>query len=340
MADGERRSLPRRHRRLDPGREIGKLYHRVMTQGRAMIGWASGRRRLTGAVIFLMAGLWPAAARADADGPSRIVRGEYLFAVAGCAGCHTDRQKKGALLAGGAALNTPFGAFYGPNITPHRRFGIGAWSDDDFIKAMRDGVSPSGGHYFPSFPYPSFTRMRDDDLRAIKAYIFTLPPVARPSRPHEVPFPFNLRFLQMFWKWLFFRPGIEPPDAARLVRWNRGAYLVRAVAHCAECHTPRNRLGGLDQTMWLAGTPDGPEGETVPNITPDRKTGIGGWSIDDITTYLSSGIAPDGDFAGSLMADVIEHSTGRLSEADLLAIAEYLLAVPPIRRKVAAKPGG
>jgi mono/diheme cytochrome c family protein len=272
---------------------------------------------------------------------SVVERGGYLFAAAGCGGCHTDTKNKGPVAAGGSPLKTPFGTFYGPNITPDPEFGIGKWSDADFIRALREGVDPDAGeHFFPAFPYTSFTLMTDEDLKAIKAYIFTLKPVAKPSRPHEVGFPFNLRFLQLFWKWLFFEEGPFNPEPSKSPEWNRGAYLVRAVAHCGECHTPRNRLGGLEKDRRFAGTDSGPEGESVPNITPDPQSGIGKWSAGDVASYLATGLDPEGDVAGSLMADVIERSTGKLTDADRAAIVVYLKSLPPIRavgRKKAGK---
>ena len=287
------------------------------------------------ALVALTAGPRPAAAQA-ADAAAR---GAYLFALGGCAGCHTDSKNKGPLLAGGEPLKTPFGTFYGPNITPDPTYGIGKWSDADFVRALRDGVGPGGSHFFPVFPYTSFTEMTDDDIKALRAYIFTLPPVARPSRPHDVGFPFNLRVLQLFWKMLFFDRGPFRPDASKSPAWNRGAYLSLGVVHCGECHTPRNLLGGLDRGHWFAGATaaNGPEGNAVPNITPDPETGIGKWSSDEIATYLETGMDPDGDVAGSLMADVIERSTGKLTSEDRAAIVTYLKSVPPIHNEVEEK---
>lgn len=286
---------------------------------------AFGGRPLVAALSVFMLCCRPAAAAGDP------VRGGYLFAAAGCAGCHTDVKNKGALLAGGRPLKTPFGTFYGPNITPHPEAGIGRWSDADFIRALRHGVSPSGEHYFPAFPFPSFTGMTDADMRDLKAYIFTLPAVDKPSRPHDLLLPFRWRGLLGAWKWMFFTPGPHRGDPARPARWNRGAYLVRAVVHCGECHTPRNRLGAMDGARWLAGNPDGPDGEAVPNITPDRDTGIGKWSAEEIALFLETGEDPTVDFAGSFMAEVIDDSTSKLSAADRGAIVTYLRSLAPIR---------
>ena len=266
---------------------------------------------------------------AQGDGAAR--HGAYLFALGGCAGCHTDEKNKGPVGAGGPPLKTPFGTFYGPNITPDPNYGIGKWSDADFIRALREGVAPGGSHYFPAFPYTSFTRMTDEDLRALKAYVFTLKPVATPSKAHDIGFPFNIRLGQMFWKLLYFDEGPFRPDATKSAAWNRGAYLAEGILHCGECHTPRNFLGGPDQSRRYAGTPEGPVGEAVPNITPDPETGIGKWSESEIASYLSTGMDPSGDFAGSLMAEVVERSTGKLTEADRAAVVTYLKSLPPIR---------
>lgn len=262
-----------------------------------------------------------------------LERGAVLYAAGGCANCHTDVRNKGPEAAGGRAIETPFGTFYSPNITPDREHGIGSWSDEDFIRAMREGVSPDGAHYFPAFPYPAFTAMTDADLKALKAHIFTLKPVAKPDREHDLPFPFRLRFLQIGWKLLFFEEGPYQPDPARSAEWNRGAYLAEAVAHCGQCHTPRNAFGAVDESRKYAGAENGPEGEAVPNITPDPESGIGEWSEDDIVTYLGLGLTPSGDYAGSLMAEVIENGTDKLSDADRKAIAVYLRSIPPIRGK-------
>lgn len=263
-----------------------------------------------------------------------VASGKILFAAGGCANCHTDKKAKGPLAAGGAGLKTPFGIFYAPNITPDRKFGIGAWTDTQFIRAMREGIAPDGSHYFPVFPYTSFTFMTDADLMALKAYIFTLKPVARASKPHEVGFPFKYRRLQYVWKRLFFRQrGPYTPDAAKSAAWNRGAYLARAVVHCGECHTPRNRFGGLEMKRWFTGAEKGkgPEGESVPNIRSEEGKGIADWSKAQVVTYLESGQDPDGDYAGSLMFDVIDLGTALLSDADRKAIAVYLKDLPPLK---------
>ena len=269
-----------------------------------------------------------------------VVRGKYVFDAAGCAGCHTDTKNKGRLLAGGRALKTRFGVFYSPNITPHAEHGIGAWSDEDFLRALRHGVAPDGSHYFPVFPYTSYTGIADADLGDLKAYIFSLPAVARPNQPHEAGPPFGWRFLVPFWKWLNFTPGPFAPDPGRDEAWNRGAYLVEALGHCGECHTPRDTLGAAIPDMKLAGAPSGPEGGVVPNITPDEKTGIGGWSASDLISLFKMGMKPDFDFVGGAMGEVVANSTSRLGDTDLAAVIAYLRSLVPIRHEIRPKKEG
>jgi len=271
-----------------------------------------------------------------AEQPDAVTRGKYVFDAAGCAACHTDTENDGPLLGGGRKLDTPFGTFYSPNITADPDHGIGDWSNDDFIRALRLGLDPDGRHFFPVFPYPSYTAMTEADMRDLKAYIFSLPTSDRANRPHDVTPPFGWRILIGGWKLLFFDPGEFAPDPAKDGTWNRGAYLVNALGHCGECHTPRNMFGAVDRGMALAGTSEGPEGGAVPNITPDPETGIGDWSADDLDTLFTLGMMPDGDFVGSGMADVVNNGTSRLTPEDRAALIEYLRTLPPIHHAVEA----
>ena len=272
----------------------------------------------------------PAAAQ-----PDLVTRGEYLVHAADCYSCHTV-PGGGKPFAGGRALKTPFGTFYTPNITPDRETGIGAWTDADFLRALRDGVGPNGENYFPVFPYPSFTRITDDDARAIKAYLFSLPPVRQSNRPHEVPFPFSLRWLQSGWKFLYFAHGPFQPLPGLNAEQNRGAYLVTARSHCGECHTPRNAFGAVRPDMALAGTRDGPDGELVPNITPDKQTGIGQWDKSDLADLLQTGQTPEQSNVKGAMKEAVQDGLKYLTDADRKAIAEYIFAQPPIVNNVAA----
>jgi mono/diheme cytochrome c family protein len=284
-----------------------------------------------GAALMLCAGV--TAARAD---DAAIKRGETLFKAADCVACHTDVKGGGQPLAGGRPLDTPFGRFYGPNITSDKQYGIGAWSEAEFHQALREGLGRDGEHLFPVFPYPSFTNLSDQDIADLYAYLQSLPGVAQPDKPHDIGFPFSWRFLQVFWRALYFTEGPLQPVPGQNDEWNRGRYLAEAVVHCGECHTPRDFLGGLEQSQAFSGNPQGPDGMKVPNITPDPETGIGKWSLDDITTLLETGQMPGFDFVGSGMAEVVK-GTGVLSAADRHAIAVYVKSLPPIHS--AAKPG-
>ncbi len=275
------------------------------------------------AVVVLLAA---AAGVASAQGDAR--RGEYLAKAGGCLGCHTEAKKDAVPYAGGRALKTPFGTFFGPNITPHPQAGIGRWSEADFLRAMRTGVRPDGAHYFPAFPYPSFTKIADADLRDLWAYLRSLPPNPRANRAHELRFPFGWRFLVAGWKWLFFTPGAIAADPKRTPALNRGAYLVQALGHCGECHSPRNFLGGAKRDRFLAGTAKGVDGKTgAPNLTPTR---LKKWSDVELRDFLQSGLTPDGDIVGETMGEVIQNTTGQLTPADLSALIAYLRSLPPL----------
>lgn len=268
---------------------------------------------------------------------AQLRRGAYLFDAAGCLGCHTDSRNKGARLAGGRALKTPFGTFYGPNITPDPEQGLGNWTKEDFRRALREGISPTNKPYYPAFPYTSFTKMTDADIDDLWAYLRSLPASSRANKPHDLSFPFNLRMLLRPWRGLFFEQGPYQPEPDRDKSWNRGAYLVHALGHCGECHSPRGLLGQVDSSRALAGNPQGPDNEQVPGIAPGENGGIGKWSPDDIVAYLSLGMSPDGDFAGGAMAEVVENTTQKLTDADQQAIARYLKDTSPRPGDLAAR---
>jgi mono/diheme cytochrome c family protein len=252
--------------------------------------------------------------------------GRYVFFAAGCVACHTADLT----LAGGRPLETPFGTFYPPNITPSREHGIGSWEGEDFERALRHGINPSGEHYYPAFPYPSYTRMNRADMQALYSYLMRQSPVARKNRSHELHWPFSSRPLVSYWKSDGFRPGAFVPDPARSAQWNRGAYLARALGHCSECHTHRGFLGIPASDRYLAGTCSGPEGRITPNITPDRQTGIGNWSCEQVVRFLETGRRPDGSFTGSKMAEVLGTSCMRLTGYDRQSLAIYLQSLPPV----------
>jgi len=251
-------------------------------------------------------------------------RGEYVFNMGGCASCHTDGKNKGAPLAGGLALKTPFGTFYSPNITPDPETGIGGWTDEEFIRAMTDGISPEGKHYFPAFPYTSYAKMTRRDLLDLKAYLDSIPPVQKSSPEHDLAFPFNMRVLAGAWKALFFEDDGFQKNPDKSDAWNRGAYIVNGPGHCVECHTPRNLFGAIVKDKALEGVATGAEGEKVPGIVANGNNGFSKWKMNDIVFGLQTGMTPDGDFLGGTMGKVIANTTGKLSDADLQAIATYL----------------
>jgi len=289
---------------------------------------------LIGAGLFSLAPIGAVMAAQSGD-PER---GAYVFRAAGCLGCHTDPadQKKKILLSGGRALKTPFGIYYSPNITPDPDTGIGRWTFANFERALRDGKTPSGENYFPVFPFPAYTKMTGADMRDLWAYLRSVPAVKRVNKPHDTKFIFGIRFMVLPWRILYFAPGVMQPDPKKSPEWNRGAYLVDALSHCGECHTPRNFLGGFKSGLYLAGTTEGPGGDPVPNITPDPKTGVGEWSEDDYESLFGLGMLPDGDFIGGEMTEVYEN-TSKMTDADRRAITVYLKSLPPISHAITKK---
>ncbi len=283
------------------------------------------------AMIFWVAVAAAPAAAADA---SVTPPGEYIFRAAGCAVCHTDEKHHGAPLAGGRALKTPFGTFYTPNITPDPETGIGTWTEANLKRALREGVDDEGSNLYPAFPYTSYTHLTDADIHALWTYLSSRKPVHQANKPHDLKWYVRFRPLISLWKALYLKPGPFQPQPDRSAAWNRGAYLATAASHCGECHTPRNTLGGLEKELNCAGNAAGVDGTVVPNITPDKATGIGHWSQSDLADYLDTGMTPDGDFAGDLMADVIDDSTSHLTPDDRKAIATYILSLPAVKNKI------
>ncbi len=246
-------------------------------------------------------------------------RGEVAFAAAGCGSCHSAEGSEA--LAGGNAFVSDFGTFYAPNISPDTNHGIGGWTVYEIANAMIAGVSPNGGHYYPAFPYTTYSKMTAQDAVDIIAHLRTLPANATPSKDHDVGFPFNIRRSLGGWKFLFANSDWVVTDVPTS-EIERGRYLVEALGHCAECHTPRNPLGGLKTDQWLRGAPN-PSGEgSVPSIHPDDL----GWSAQDIAIYLDSGFTPDFDTVGGEMVDVVDN-TSKLPESDRAAIAAYLVSL-------------
>ena len=274
------------------------------------------------ATIQLASLLLPAHAASTGDAK----RGEYLAAAGGCVACHTASGKDAVRFAGGHALKTPFGTFYGPNLTPHQQAGIGRWSEADFIRAMREGRRPDGAHYFPAFPYPSYTKIVDSDLRDLWAYLRSLPPSARANQEHDLKFPFGFRFLLWGWKLLFFTPGPRAANSQPPTPVGRGAYLVNALSHCGECHTPRNFLGGTKKDRFLAGG-KGPDGKNIPNLTPTK---LKKWSEGELKDFLTTGITADGDVTSESMGEVVTNTLSKITAEDLAAIIAYLRSIPAL----------
>jgi mono/diheme cytochrome c family protein len=260
-----------------------------------------------------------------------LANGQEMFWAGGCESCHAAEGATGddqLKLGGGQALKTAFGTFHAPNISPDPQYGIGRWSTLDFVNAMKFGVAPGGRHLYPAFPYTSYQRMRIADLIDLKAFLDTLPAVAKPSLPHELAFPFNIRRGIGLWQLLYVDGKTFQPDPAKSAELNRGAYLVEGPGHCGECHTPRNWIGGPVLARAYGGGP-APEGKgKIPNITSDA-TGLADWSADDIDTLLTTGFKPNFDSVGSTMAAVVRN-TAKLSDADRKAIAAYVAELPPV----------
>jgi len=273
-----------------------------------------------------------------------LANGKMMFFAGGCASCHAapatsdcenPKTADRFTLVGGRCLKTPFGTFYVPNISPDESSGIGGWTTLQFVKAMREGVSPSGEHYYPAFPYTSYQRMAEKDLVDLKAFLDTLPAVESDVPDHDLSFPFNIRASLVGWK-LLFLDGIQyQPDPAKSDLLNRGTYLVEGPGHCGECHSPRNMLGGIISDKRFSGAKD-PEGKgIVPNITP-HSTGIENWSEDDIVTALETGLTPSFDTFGGNMVKVQENMA-ELSSQDRKAIAAYLKSLPALPSSVGTK---
>jgi mono/diheme cytochrome c family protein len=293
-------------------------------------------------VILGLAAFWiltlPATVPASALPPytPNLDNGRTMFNIGGCASCHAvpnsdPNQVDRTRLGGGLALKSPFGTFYVPNISPDLKDGIGSWTEANFVTALWKGTSPLGSNLYPAFPYSSYQHMQLNDVRDLFAYLKTLPPVPGRVRRHDLAFPFNERRLLGGWNLLFLHGGPFVPDSSQSAQWNRGAYLVNGPGHCAECHSPRNALGGIIGSERFAGgpTPDG--AGWVPNISPlGLKHGDESWSERDIASFLDNGLMPSGDFAGGGMADVIRN-TSLLSPDDRAAIAAYIASLPPVQ---------
>jgi len=268
----------------------------------------------------------PTGVPAGLKNASLIERGEYLARAADCEACHTT--KDGAPFAGGLAFNLPFGTLYSPNITPDKETGIGNWSDGDFLQAIHKGIAPNGTRLYPAFPYAAYTMITDADALAIKAYLFSLKPVHAPEQPNTLKFPYNQRWLMTFWS-AFFNPDARfQPNPDKSPEWNRGAYLAEAMAHCGDCHTPRNLGQAIDNRKKFAGAVAA--GWKAYNITQDKDSGIGGWSDEALAQFLSTGHAEGFGTASGPMGEAVDKSLMHLAPEDIKALVTYLRSVPAI----------
>jgi mono/diheme cytochrome c family protein len=308
-----------------------------------------GARRIVGGLVILaLIGLglfWlvtipstlPASALPAGYKPD-LANGEKMFTIGGCVSCHKSVGQDDRLkLGGGLGLKSPFGTFRSPNISTDKTHGIGGWSELAFVNALMRGVGRNGEHLFPALPYTSYQRMKIEDVRDLWGYVQTLPAVAEPSKPHEVGFPFDIRRSLGGWKLLFMDRKPFAPDPSKDAAWNRGAYLVEGPGHCAECHSPRNLIGGIKSGERFAGGIDVETSGWVPNITP-HADGIGGWSQSDIAEFLKTGFTPEFDSAGGSMAQVIQN-TSRLTDEDRAAMASYIATLPARPGKAPVKAG-
>ncbi|MEX1827061.1 cytochrome c [Luteibacter sp. CQ10] len=258
-------------------------------------------------------------------GMNPVQRGEYLARMADCIACHTVPDT-GKPYAGGLPFKLPFGTIYSSNITADVETGIGSWTDDEFVHAVRDGIRKDGKHLYPAFPYTAYTALSRDDVLAIKAYLFTLPKVRQPERPNDLGFPFNQRWAMGFWNAVFFKNERFQADPSRSAQWNTGAYIAGPLGHCAECHTPRNIGFGLKHGESLAGAEL--QGWRAWNITSDPVHGIGGWSDEALTAYLSTGHAEGHASAMGPMGEAVSHSLQYLTPEDAAALVTWLRTVP------------
>jgi mono/diheme cytochrome c family protein len=270
-------------------------------------------------LLFMLAG-GAFAEGIDKQDFKQIERGRYLTIAGDCAACHT-LPGSGHDFAGGRAIETPFGQLLAPNITPDTQTGIGAWTDDEFVNALTNGTGRNGVRLYPAMPYTYYTKLTRDDALAIRAYLNTVPAVQNPVNPNQLPFPFDIRTSLLGWNTLFFTPGTFQPNPDKSAEWNRGAYLAEGLTHCGMCHTPKNFLGGDKTDESLNGY--ALQGWFAPNITNDARRGLGGWSVDEIATYLKTGHNSTSAATG-LMSEMVSDSTSHMTDADLKAVATYL----------------
>ena len=303
------------------------------------------KKSLMALAVLLIAGvgakvlLWPA----DDIGPPAtlnslsqaqlVARGAYLARAGDCMACHTTRG--GVQYAGGRVLATPFGNVMSPNITPDKDTGIGAWSADDFWRAMHNGKSKDGRLLYPAFPYTNYTRVRREDSDALYAYFQSVPPQRQANLPHALRFPYNQQIALAAWRALYFKPAVHQDDPARSVEWNRGAYLVQGLGHCSACHSSRTTLGGSEE--GLSGGLIPVLGWYAPSLTSNAEAGLGDWETEHIVQLLHTGVSPRATVFGP-MAEVVRQSLQHLEVADVRAMAVYLKSLPDTQPPVKGAP--
>jgi mono/diheme cytochrome c family protein len=279
---------------------------------------------LSAAGAILLAVCSAVARESDPQDFTQIERGRYLAVAADCGSCHTVPDS-GRPFAGGRAIETPFGNVVAPNITPDRETGIGAWSDDEFDAALRRGIGKDGSRLYPAMPYNAYTKMSRDDVIAIRAYLNTVAPVSHAVVANRLPFPFNIRAAMILWDTFYFTAGDYKPDPQKSPEWNRGAFLVDGPAHCGACHTPKSFLGGDKVSEYLQGSYL--QGWFAPNITNDKRLGIGNWSVEETVAYLKTGHNRITAATGP-MAEAVSLSTSHMRDGDLKAMVTYLKSLP------------
>lgn len=284
----------------------------------AVVGGVVALNRLDEAAL-------PADEAAAPATPEMIARGEYLARAGDCMSCHT--RQGGVAFAGGRAIDTPFGVVHASNLTPHDATGIGRWTSSEFWRALHNGRSRDGRLLYPAFPYPNYTHVTRADSDAIYAYLRSLPPVEQPNRPHALRFPFNTQAALAAWRALFFRPGVLQDQPAQSAEWNRGAYLVLGLGHCAACHTPRNTLGAPRADAAFRGGLIPVQNWYAPALTSPHEAAVGAWPVEDVVALLKTGVSPQATVSGP-MAEVVFRSLQYLDDADLRAMAAYLRSLP------------
>jgi mono/diheme cytochrome c family protein len=280
-------------------------------------------------LVFMALPVSAAIAGSVSNTPAEVARGKYLVRIGDCMACHTQRGSQ--KFAGGRPIQTPFGIIYTPNITPDRETGIGNWTDEEFYKALHDGIAPGGVNLYPAFPYPSFTYVTEKDVLAIKAYLYSLSPVKKKDRKSKLKWPYDIRSILTVWDSLYLKKGPYREDLRRSKTWNRGAYLVEGLGHCGACHTPRNALGAEKKGSRLKGASY--QGWFAPHLDVSRMSDVHNWTETELVDFLRYGFSRTKGVALGPMQDVVHDSTQYINQNDLQAIAIYLISLGETTRK-------